>query len=804
MLTIAEQSNDELELLQQVRISVRNLVEFLLRSGDIDNRKSRGMQTQAMQEGSRIHKKLQRAYGGDYMAEIPLGFTIRMERYELTIEGRADGIFTRDGLPCIDEIKGVYQDVSAMEEPVGVHLAQAKCYAFMHAARNNLEQIGIQMSYCDLDSEEVNRFFDCFEFEELEKWFDELLQEYAKWADFQYEWRMLSIATIKQLQFPYEYRPGQKQLVEDVYRTILRKKNLFIEAPTGTGKTLSTLFPAICAVGEEQAEKLFYLTAKTLTATVAIETLGLFAEHGYRGKIVQITAKEKLCKCEKPDCNPVACPYAKGHYDRINDAVFALLQKEDFFTREALLAHADEYMVCPFELCLDLATWSDVIIGDYNYVFDPTVYLKRFFAEGVKGDYLFLIDEAHNLVERGRQMYSQTIVKEDVLELKRILKPYSARIAKAADKVNRILLEYKHACEEYEIYDNINALLPALMRLASELERFLQKPLTIEKRDEVMEFYFNLRGFLNIYELVDENYVIYSSFREDGAFYVKLYCADPSVNLQRCLDKGRSAILFSATLLPIQYYKKLLSTREDNYAVYAQSVFSKEQRLLLIGTDVSSKYTRRTADEFWKIAQYIIKIASSKKGNYIAFFPSYRLMEQVYEQFVNLQDEKEEITAIVQTQNMKEEQREAFLQEFDAEKEQSMVAFCVMGGIFGEGLDLREDKLIGAIVVGTGLPQINFEGEILKNFFDNRDGNGFDYVYRYPGMNKVQQAAGRVIRTQKDRGIIALLDDRFLQGENLRLFPREWQDYRCTRLEDIERKLSGFWESDFADGGEKL
>ncbi len=797
--TNAEKQNmiQQTHTLQQVRISVRNLVEFLMRSGDIDNRISHGMQLNAMQEGTRIHKKLQRAMGSSYQAEVPLRLDVGTERYVLTIEGRADGIFERDGIICIDEIKGVYRDVDEMEAPVPVHLAQAKCYAYIHALQQALDPVGVQMTYCDLDTEQVRRFYESYAFAELEAWFNALMEEYQKWADFQYEWRQTSIASIKRMEFPFDYRPGQRELVADVYRTILRKKNLFIQAPTGTGKTVSVLFPAVRAVGEGYGEKIFYLTAKTVTATVAMDTFAQFRENGYRGKVVQITAKEKLCKCEKPECNPEACPYAKGHFDRVNDAVFDLLGRADCFSREVLLEQADRYMVCPFELCLDVSTWSDVIVGDYNYVFDPTVYLKRFFAEGNKGEYLFLVDEAHNLVERGRQMYSERIVKEEVLAVKRALKSLSKKVTRALERVNQILLAYKRECEDYEIYDlnthSINDLVFALMRLASEMERFLQRPLTIPERDEVMEFYFTLRNFLSIYDLVDEHYVIYSSMQEDGTFALKLYCADPSANLQNCLDKARSTLFFSGTLLPIGYYKRLLSTEPENYAVYAHSVFTPDQRLLFVGTDVSSKYTRRTPEEYVRIASYIKKISLAKQGNYIAFFPSYKMMLEVEQSFEYLAGEAVDI--IIQQQNMREQHREEFLREFQEVRERSMVAFCVMGGIFGEGVDLREDQLIGAIIIGTGIPQIGGESEILKNYFDERDGNGFDYVYRFPGMNKVQQAAGRVIRTLSDVGVIALLDERFLQRDNRRLFPREWEDYRTVDLEHVDGLLADFWQT---------
>ena len=777
----------------QLHISVRNLVEFIFREGDIDNRRGGVASAEAMMEGTRIHRKIQKEQGSGYMAEVPLKHTVCAENYELTVEGRADGIFTEEDLTYIDEIKGIYLNPAHLEEPIYVHKAQAMCYAYIFALQNELERIGIQMTYCHLDTEERRIFREEFTFAEISEWFSELMAEYGKWADFQCRWKKIRQESIAQLTFPYEYRKGQKKLVSDVYRTIARKKNLFIQAPTGVGKTISTVFPAVKAVGENLGDRIFYLTAKTITATVAKETFGLLTEHGYKAKIIQITAKEKLCMCEEMECNPVNCPYAKGHYDRVNDAVFDLLQQSDLFTREEILAQAEKFTVCPFELCLDVASWSDDIICDYNYVFDPNVYLKRFFQEGVKGDYIFLVDEAHNLVERSREMYSAEICKEDFLLVKRILKPYSKKLEKLLDKCNKSLRDYKRECETYVVYEDIGNLLFSLMRLAAELDEFLQKHPEFSGKKEVLDFYFSLRNFLNIYELTDERYVIYSEFMEDGAFRMKLFCVDPSENLQKCLDKANATIFFSATLLPITYYKKLLSTVEDNYAIYAESTFSEKQRLLLFGRDVSTKYTRRTEAEFDRIARYIVKTVRCREGNYMAFFPSYKLMNSVYERFCELTEADERICAIVQKNGMREQEREEFLAEFDESKERTLVAFCVMGGIFGEGIDLKKDQLIGAVIVGTGLPQISNEREILKNYYDTKSGNGFDYAFRYPGMNKVLQAAGRVIRTDEDRGVILLLDERFLQRDYDGLYPREWADRTVCSLDTVEETVRAFW-----------
>ena len=777
--------------MEQIKISVRNLVEFVLRSGDIDNRRGRSGQKEAMQEGSRIHRKIQRRMGASYQPEVPLKIEMQKEKYQLIVEGRADGIIIEDAGVTVDEIKGVYMDIHAMEAPIDVHLAQAKCYAYIFALKEELQEISVQMIYCNLDTEDIRRFKETYSFEEISKWFEAVIKLYEKWADFQYEARIERNASIVELEFPYPYREGQKELAAGVYRTIKREKNLFIQAPTGTGKTITTVFPAVKAVGEQLADKIFYLTAKTITRTVAKEAFDLLREHGYLGRVITITAKEKLCLCEEMDCNPVHCPYAEGHYERVNDAVFDLINKERDITREVLVQQAEKFRVCPFEMCLDTTLWVDDIICDYNYVFDPNVYLKRFFAEGVKGDYLFLIDEAHNLVERGREMYSAVLYKEDFLKMKKIMKEYSRKCVKAFEKCNSHLLELKRECENYEILDNIGALIFTLMQLGAALEEFFLKDISFPEKKEVQEFYLKLRHFLNMYERVDENYVVYTEHELDGRFKIKLYCVDTAVNLQECLDKGKSTIFFSATLLPIQYYKKLLSTKEDNYAVYAKTVFSPKQRLLVIGTDVSSKYTRRNDSEFERIARYIYETAQGRKGNYMAFFPSYKMMEQVIQKFYALN--LGEMDCVVQEAGMREQEREEFLESFRIERKNTLVGFCVMGGIFSEGIDLKNEALIGAIIVGTGLPQISNEREILKNYYDKRYGEGFDYAFRYPGMNKVLQSAGRVIRTLEDRGVIVLLDERFLQKEYIRMFPREWEDFETVTVESIQEKVKNFW-----------
>ena len=783
------------ENLPVIRISVRNLVEFILREGDIDNRTGGGQDPENMQMGSRIHRKIQRQMGADYQAEVPLKTEIVCDGFTLKIEGRADGLIHTKEQVMVDEIKGVLRELDRVQEPAGIHLAQAKCYASMVAEQEGVDEIGVQMTYCQMETEEVKRFQYSYQSNELKVWFDEVIRQYKKWAKFQIEWRKARNASIKGIEFPFPYRKGQRDLAVSVYRTILRKKKLFIQAPTGVGKTISTVFPAVKAVGEELGEKIFYLTAKTITRTVAEQAFETLREQNLKFKVITLTAKEKICFCEETSCNPDDCPYAKGHFDRVNDAVYELLMQEDVMSREVLEAQARKHKVCPFEMALDVSTWVDGVICDYNYVFDPDARLRRFFAEGGAGGYLFLIDEAHNLVERGRQMYSAELCKEDFLAVKKLVKGEAPRFAKRLEACNKILLAMKKECENYKVLDNISHFGIQLMNVLSETDRYLEECVDKEVRETVLDFYFQVRSFLNIYDGLDENYVVYTEYQENGRFVLKLFCVNPAANLQKCLDKGNSAVFFSATLLPIQYYKRLLSTEKDNYAVYIDSSFDTKKRLLMNGVDVSTRYAMRSREMYQRYATYIFRVVKAKIGNYLIFFPSYRFMEDVYQEFTQLlASDEEEMELVIQQKHMDEEERENFLRAFEMGREKSLIGFGVLGGIFSEGIDLTNEKLIGTLIIGTGLPQVCNEREILKSYFDQKGLYGFDYAYRYPGMNKVLQAAGRVIRTEDDRGVILLLDERFQREKGKEIFPKEWADCERCRLDIVEEKIRLFWE----------
>ena len=793
-----------------LRISVRNLVEFIMRGGDIDNRFA-SFDKDAMLAGSKIHRKIQKSMPGGYKAEVSLKFQVDFDEYILQIEGRADGILIAESVRmeedaiinetevCIDEIKGIYRDLDFLSEPVLVHKAQAMVYAYIYAMQNNIESVSVQIIYCNIETEDIKRFKDKYTLIELSGWFDGLIKEYKKWADFQSEERIKRNSSIKKVEFPFEYRTGQRKLAVSVYRAIEQERFLFIQAPTGVGKTISTIFPAVKAIGEECGEKIFYLTAKTITRSVAEEAFNILRDkQGLYFRTVTITAKEKICCCEKMDCNPVNCVYAKGHYDRVNDAVYDILTHEEAINRELVISYAMKHNVCPFEFCLDITNWVDGIICDYNYVFDPNVKLKRYFSEGMHGEYIFLIDEAHNLVDRAREMYSASLFKEDFLEVKKIIGPMSRRVTKYLEACNKNLLELKRECGEgYMVLPNPGAFVVNLTRLVGELENFLEEYKEFDRRKEVLTFYMEAKFFLSVNDLLDKNYRVYTELTEDGRFMIKLFCVHVADNLKSCLDKGRSTIFFSATLLPIMYYKDMLSGNKEDYAVYAHSPFDTDKRLLMVAADVSSKYTRRNDNEYTRIYQYIKCMAAARKGNYMIFFPSYSMMQALYDCCLAYEAEaagESKIEYMLQSSSMTELEREEFLDFFSKERDHSMVAFCVLGGAFSEGIDLQHEKLIGVMIVGTGLPMICTERKILKDYYDELCGYGFEYAYRFPGMNKVLQAAGRLIRTDSDEGVIMLLDYRFLEREYRDLFPREWSDYKKVSISEVGNELVKFWE----------
>jgi DNA excision repair protein ERCC-2 len=797
----------------EIRISVRNLVEFVLRSGDLDMRFTG---TSRALEGTRIHQKLQKSNkegklypNADYLAEVALAYNFQYRDFSFLLEGRADGIIVPKDFEeppsliiepqrvIIDEIKSTTRPLEVIDEDYNeLHWAQGKCYAYIYAEQNGLEEIEVQLTYYQVDSEEIKYLKKIFTKEDLKLFLYDLIEKYCVWAEFTRSWNNRRNLSVKALNFPFDaYRKGQRELAVSVYKTIKEEKKMFAQAPTGIGKTISTLFPAVKAIGEGHVSKVFYLTAKTITRQVAEEAFIKMREvnDNFQFKTITLTAKDKICFNKGASCNPEQCEYAKGHFDRVNDALMDILNHENELTRGMVETYALKYKICPFEFSLDLAIWVDCVICDYNYAFDPRVYLKRFFGEG-PGDYVFLVDEAHNLIDRAREMFSSELNKKTFLELKKLMKDKQPKISKALGKLNSYMIALRKNCENGKIImkEEPSEIYPLLRKFIKESEEWLVKNEKTEGHEELLELYFDSLAFIRISELYDERFVTYVEEQQDNGLKIKLYCLDPSYLLGEAVKRGKAAVFFSATLAPINYYKEMLGGSNEDYTLRLSSPFDREKLCLLVGDRISTRYKDRERT-YSEVVDYIKTAVETRKGNYLVFFPSYKYMNEVYSIFSEMHPE---VNVILQESSMDEEKREEFLENFKEYGDNKIVAFAVMGGIFSEGIDLKGDRLIGAVIVGVGLPQICLERDIIRDYFQNKNKMGYEYSYMYPGMNKVLQAAGRVIRSEKDKGIVLLMDERFSSSVYQNIFPREWFPHiRARNVKEIERSLSEFWNS---------
>ncbi len=773
-----------------VRISVKNLVEYTLRAGDID---TRFVGTSRAVEGTRIHQKLQKAGGDKYMAEAQLKYEKNYKEFLFFIEGRADGIIIEDQQVVIDEIKTTAVPLERIDENFNpLHWAQAKCYGLIYGEQNHVEQLEIQLTYYNIDTNEIKRLRETFTLKELQTFFFGLLDTYLVWARHLKEWNELRDASIRKVNFPFTaYRKGQRELAVTVYKTISDNKKLFVQAPTGIGKTISTLFPAVKAMGENKTSKIFYLTAKTITRQVAEEAVNAMRDSGLDFKSITITAKDKICFQEKAICNPDYCEYAKGHYDRVNDAIMDMFLQERAFTREVIEKYSKTYTVCPFELSLDLSMWADCIICDYNYVFDPRVYLKRFFQTS-QGDYTFLIDEAHNLVDRAREMFSAELAKSSFLKVKNLYKGHS--IGKTLSKINTVMLGMKKECSEEGYYTQLHQpeeIYPLLWTFVNKAPALLTENHKTEGYDALLELYFNVLIFLKMVEFYDEHYVTYVE-KSSSEVVLKLFCLDPSKLLEEAVKRGKSSVFFSATLAPLDYFCEILGGESKDAKIAFPSPFKTENLCLLITDQISTKFKDRESS-YDEIAHYIHLVIQQKTGNYLIFFPSYHYMQEVHQVFGELYADTE---TIVQTNVMSEEEREGFLDRFQPDSNRMLVGFCVLGGIFSEGIDLKGDRLLGAVIIGVGLPQICVERNLILEHFKKKINRGYEYAYMYPGMNKVLQAAGRVIRSEEDKGVVLLIDARFSSYSYKKLFPAHWRHPRGVRnANELNALIQGFWNT---------
>lgn len=773
------------------KISVRNLVEFVMQSGDII---SGFCSTSRMTDAVRAHQVVQKSSGDNYSSEVPVSYVVESDDVSLEVNGRIDGIIRDGDDVIIDEIKTTTADLDEIDEDYNpLHFAQAKCYAFIFAAQNSLLHIGVQLTYYHMNSEDTKKIIKYFELAELAVFFDDLVLKYLKRVRMVRRWQGLRDDSIKKLQFPFpSYRKGQREFAVSVYRSIRDKSKLFAQAPTGIGKTISALFPAVKALGEGLTTKIFYLTARTTTRAAAENAFDMMRKYDLKIKTLTLTAKDKVCLSTEKQCHPDFCEFAKGYYDRVAEAVEDIFS-EDSFTREIIEEYAKKHFVCPFEFSLDLALYSDCIICDYNYAFDPRVYLKRFFMD-IGGDYCFLIDEAHNLVDRSREMYSANLDKKAFLDLKRDSKDKDKGIYKNLKAINDYMIKLRKEChdsgEEYMVKEEPEKdLYPLLRRFIDSCDNYLKMNTRSPFLTKLLDIYFETAAFLKISEYYDERYVTFIERLRDG-LNIKLFCVDPSYVMGNALKRCRSAIFFSATLSPMDYFIKTFGGDEKSKRLRLPSPYPRDNLCLMINNRISTKYRVRELT-YDRISELIQSAAAGKTGNYLVYFPSYKYMDEIYRRFC---EKNPGILTICQKPGMTDEEREDFLESFSSCSGSSLVGFAVMGGVFGEGIDLVGDRLSGAVVIGVGLPQVCAERDVICRYFQNRFGLGFEYAYIYPGINRVMQAVGRVIRSENDRGIALLIDERFTVPAYRDILPAEWNPKIIIDTYSLSDTVNTFWE----------
>ncbi|WP_271005643.1 ATP-dependent DNA helicase [Listeria seeligeri] len=778
--------------MKAVQISVRRLVEFVLRGGSIDSRMT---SSDRALEGTKIHQLLQKSAGEEYQAEVSLKLDRTVDGVVFSLDGRADGIINEQTIDEIKTTETVMEEITEDFRPL--HWAQLICYGFMLAEKSDLPEVTLQLTYYQVADEEIKQFRRIMSREEMGVFVDDLLSKYAVWAKMSAAWEMKRNKTIQELSFPYDsYRRGQRELSIAVYRTAVSGENLFCEAPTGIGKTMSTLFPAVKAMGEGKTDKIFYFTAKTITRQVAEDALDEMRRKGLAARSVTITAKDKICFLDERKCEPDHCQFARGYYDRLNEALFDLLGQEEAITRTVVEQYARKYTLCPFELSLDVALFCDAIVCDYNYLFDPVVYLKRFFSEG-PGKYTFLVDEVHNLVDRARSMFSATLRKSLVMQVKRQLdKKLHKRLWNAVNAMNKVMVSLNKELTESGETIHVNKIgltewNESVLKFTFVAKEWLPQNTQSETQSDVLELYFESLRYVKIAELYDERYTTQIT-RTHSDLEIKQLCLDPAFLLSEKLKLGASSVLFSATLRPIDYYTNVLGGEEDTSRMVFSSPFEQQNMHLLVADNISTKYQMRD-QSLASVVEALAALIAGKKGNYLFFFPSFQYLQNVYELF---REKHPEIVARKQEGAMDEEQREAFLEAFKAGNLETLVGFCVLGGVFSEGIDLRGERLIGAAIVGVGLAQLNPESDLIKDYYNETIGQGFDYAYQLPGMNKVLQAVGRVIRGESDRGVILLIDERFSASRYRTLFPAHWNHAKIVKnTKEITEQVTEFWRN---------
>lgn len=770
-------------------LSVHELVDFLLRSGDIDNRINNAA---TMNEGTLIHAYYQARQGKDYLSEYHLLETFKVNGYVLHLDGRADGIIDLGNTAVIDEIKSTIAPLDEYhKDNEAWHLGQAKCYALMYAHEKGYTSVSIRLTYIhQLDKSQLVKNFD-FLTTELEKDTENLFKEYIEFLEIIFNKKIKRNESAKTIAFPYEnFREGQKDLAKYSFGVAKNGGILFAEAPTGIGKTISTLYPYVKSFADTDNEKIFYLTAKSSGKEMAFSASKLLINNGLKASTISLVAKDKICFSTGKACNPDECPFAKGYYSKIREIIKGAILSRDVFSTEEVTSIAREYAVCPFELQLDLSLYCDIIVCDYNYFFDPMVYLKRFFEDDAS-HMLVLVDEAHNLVERGRSMYSASFDSFKFTQIKKSLRHFEHKKLKTAQtRMSKLFKSF----DDFPIGSSKIGMLSKTQ--INAINSYLLACNDVNKNhhsvvsDEFKEFYLELNKFIKLLDFYDETFALYVTRRNEKITRISLFCIDPSAHLKRTLDQVKGKVIFSATLSPTDYYIDMIGGSKFDPMLTLQSPFDKNNLKLLVAPKISIRYKNRN-DTIKEVSSYIEEAISHRVGNYFIYVPSYEYLENLVPYLTG-----KDYDLQIQEKDMSEQEKESFLSCFVENPKRTMLGVAVIGGAFSEGIDLVGDRIIGVIVIGVGLPQICFERDLIKDYFNKKDNNGYSYAYVCPGMNKVMQAIGRVIRSESDKGIALLIDDRYLTEEYHELFKNTYSNYEVvTCKEDIKEEVENFWSN---------
>lgn len=778
--------------MQLIKVSVRALVEHFHRSGDLTMESWEQINPL---EAIRAHQKVQKSRPKEYRSEVPVRFEVDESGYRLEISGRMDGLFEYTDRVVIEEIKTTRRELSLLEaEARPVHWAQAKLYAYIHAVQVDLEEVVIQLTYYQLDTRKKLELQETYVFEDLEAFFDDVVFRYVERVRALDAWRAIRDASIAAGDFPFtSFRIGQRPMAVGVYRAIRDHTQLLVEAPTGIGKTMASLFPAVKALGAGLTDKIMFLTARTTGKSVAEKAIEDLRRSEVHLRTVTLTAKEKICFNPGNACTGEDCEFARGYYDRVDGAVEELVVLEAA-TRTDVERAARAHAVCPFELSLELTLLADVIICDYNYAFDPRVSLRRIFLEE-KFEPTFIVDEAHNLVDRARDIFSAELWRSETASLRRKVKPALpglgrklAKIATWFNKERRRCLEAGGLLKEEE---EPETLYPLLRRFLREAEPLIPRRVSGEWpfRDDLVEFFFSVNRFLRVAEHYDRSYttIVESSGRSE--LKVRLFCMDPSGQLREALAQSRSTVFCSATLSPASYFRALFGCEPESPNLQIPPPFPARNLCLMIADRVATTYREREGT-IEDVVELLAAFIRGRKGNYLIFFPSYEYMSMVRAQF---DPADPSVHLIEQSPGMSEEDRETFLMEFTEDRTETLVGFAVMGGVFGEAIDLVGDRLTGAAVVSVGLPGLSPERELIRDYFEHERGQGFEYAYSYPGLNRVLQASGRVIRTETDRGAVLLIDRRYNYPPYRGMLPRQWGPIRVSGPDQVQAVLARFW-----------